>query len=165
MKVKDLTLDHMPPLAKHGWFLSRVKMTALRTVRLVVSFTAMDRPDAFGLKNLKGTTHIRTGTGYVMEDHSQNQPPPGFPTGNVFFVQTAAHVVFNTEEILKTRVLFFHDEDYDQSGVIRARGVLIDNVQIDTDRCGFWCKADTEKDDKKLSSILSDKEFYVSVQS
>ena len=61
--VKDLKLHHLPKEVRHPGILDFVKWQAKRTVHLQVRWTSRFRPERFGMKNLRGKSGLRTGTG------------------------------------------------------------------------------------------------------
>ena len=90
------------------------------TVRLRVNWTSLRRSDGDKLSELRGTDNLRLGTGFIQHVSKlvYNTPCPcGKCDGKMtrkywtFRVQTAKHVVYNTEEAKKTRVDLFYDED------------------------------------------------------
>ncbi|GFS13372.1 hypothetical protein ElyMa_003135100, partial [Elysia marginata] len=78
-----------------------------RTVRLRVSWTSLDRPGVDTLSSIRGTKLLRFGTGflqYVEASCPLNEGNGQIPTRQwKFKVQTALHVVYNTEEAKQTR--------------------------------------------------------------
>ena len=146
--VKDLTLDDIPQETRCLDALTWIQDRSNQTVKLVVKYTAKIRPDKFGAKALRGTTHFRCGTGWV-ELITSRLPVPGFSPGTTFHVQTAAHVVYNDEEAENTQVWFFFHDDDDRSGVVKAQGMYLTNVDVDADVSMMICKvADVKTGDK-----------------
>ncbi|GFR93952.1 hypothetical protein ElyMa_006238500 [Elysia marginata] len=89
------------------------------TVRLRVSRTSQDRPDDDELAKIRGSNALRLGTGFIrgVRDPLYNKPCPcNECEGKVtrkhwrFYVQTALHVLFNTEEAKRTKVDMFYDD-------------------------------------------------------
>lgn len=148
--VKDLTLADLTTAgvadsARCQTTLDLIRLQAVQTVKLVVTYTAKYRPDKFGAKTLRGLGgpyYFRTGTGYVYLHRSRAYTPPGFNPGTIFHVSTACHVIYNNEEAEKTSVWFFFYNDEDHSGVIKARGLKLVNSDEEGDTSTLWCVVD-----------------------
>lgn len=113
----------------------RISAVIDRTVRLKVYYTSKDRPDDDPFSALKGTKIPRYGTGNVENNRRlgfRGKDPflgvqRGVKTHWKFIVQTAYHVVFNTEEARATKVdFFFDDESCERDGRMKsATGVEV----------------------------------------
>ena len=118
--VKDFTDKHLPWSAtdeQRNFFKGLVELT----VRLRVHWTTQSRPDDDGLSELRGTNRPRLGTGFLSycSDRLMNKPCPCDKCeGNVatqpfwiLSIETAHHVVYNTEEAKETLIDLFYDDD------------------------------------------------------
>ena len=117
--LKDLRLEHLPESGRCWGNLQFIIMNGLRIVRLIVK-TSKDRPKKYG----RG---IQTASGFVDTLRSK-VPVEGFTPGTTFWVNTAAHVVWNDEEARNTKIQFFFDDDCDKSGVRAGKGVRVRRV-------------------------------------
>ena len=104
-----------------------VRVTADLTVRLRVGYTSQDRPDGDPLCGDRGKSIPRVGTGWIYRVDSEiNEPCPCvYCDGQEvrkywrFYVLTAQHVVYDTEEAKRTRLdLFYDDETSRQDGKV-----------------------------------------------
>ncbi|GFS27903.1 hypothetical protein ElyMa_005315800 [Elysia marginata] len=89
------------------------------TVRLRVDCTSRGRPDDDDIAEYRGTDRIRVGTGFIkfIYDDEYSHPCSCEKCDGAvmrkqwaFAVQTACHVVYNTEEAKRTRVDLFCDD-------------------------------------------------------
>ena len=137
------------------------------TVRLRIYWTSPDRPDDDEFSNHRGTEIPRMGTGFIRHVHDpvSDEPCPSDKcNGEItqkfwrFWVRTAAHVVYNTEEAKSTRVdLFYHDDSCKFNGrmgtVTGLRVVLIDH---DRDICYIECVTHDEALGEKIQFFWTD---------
>ena len=129
--------------------LRMLRVTADLTVRMRVTLTSWGRPDTDQLSAYRGSRHLRIGTGFIKDVHFEtNKPCPcdkcdGYVVRNhwVFNVQTARHVVYNTEEALRTRVdLFYDDEISKHDGrMVTIWASRVAMVSSDRDVCDVEC--------------------------
>jgi len=140
--LKNLQITDVPVSARFPGVLDYIRYESYKTVRLVTEYTAVDRPAWHGFTTLRGTTYSRTGTGSVVVPQSR-QIVPGYTPGTTFFIQTAAHVVFNDQEAKATKVWFFFTDDQDMSGVIYAKGLRLIAGEVDGDWSIFICQVCT----------------------
>ena len=143
LTLADLTTAGVPHSARCTETLDLIKQESVKTVKLVVTYTAKYRPDKFGAKSLRGLggpCYFRTGTGYVSADRSLRAgTPSGFTPGTIFYINTACHVVYNDEEAEKTTVWFFFYDDENQSSVVKARGVKLVRADVEADSSQLIC--------------------------
>ncbi|XP_005112645.1 uncharacterized protein LOC101853280 [Aplysia californica] len=154
ISVKDVSLQHIPEPWRHPNVLRAVQLLSAFTVRLVVRYTSMKRPNEFGSPNLKGTKVMRLGSGFfdigALERDRQNQPcplkncplssDPDHEVSPFFYIQTAAHVVFDDQEARHTTVEFFYDsEDDKQTSVVRCQGVTVAGGTLSDDHSQLKC--------------------------
>ncbi|XP_012945395.1 uncharacterized protein LOC106013653 [Aplysia californica] len=146
-----LGLQHLPKSCRHPDFLSYILNLASRTVLLTVYYTSEHRPDHFGWSTLKGKRAPRVGSGYLTvyktkRDQAAASTQPASSTSSFHFgedeetvliVKTAAHVVYNQEEVKWTKVKLFFDDDSDRSTVIEAKGIRITDNSEEEDRSEF----------------------------
>ena len=135
--VNDLALEHLPPEWRVPWVYELIKKLSRRVVHLKVTYTSKVRPDGYPDHKWRGSRRIRVGTGWAAiteEDLKKSPQPCSIPNCKVkghhfvtpeFWVDTAAHVVFDTSEALCTTVSFFKDSDADsdKGTVVEARGL------------------------------------------
>ena len=96
-----------------------LRLTADLTVRLRVNHTSRDRPSGDELSKYGGSNNLRVGTGllwYITPVTDEPCPCDEYDGKVVrtfwkFDIQTAQHVVYNTEEAKETKVDFFYDDD------------------------------------------------------
>ncbi|GFS13961.1 hypothetical protein ElyMa_006734000 [Elysia marginata] len=143
---KDNYLPRLPSDEQRERFRSWID----RTVRLRVNCTSQDRPDGYPMAEDRGTRKMRVGTGCLWRvekpQYSESCVCPKCD-GNVarkqwiFRVETAQHVVYNTEEAKKTKIDFFYDDDsYKSDGRMKsAWGVEVDMSLFDKDWCDMLC--------------------------
>ena len=90
------------------------------TVKLTIKGTSRDRPNDNALFKHRGTKNLRCGTGFISHIYkpvSAELCPCDTCKGETikkfwrFWLHTAAHVVYNTEEEMSTRVDLFYDDD------------------------------------------------------
>ncbi|GFS13752.1 hypothetical protein ElyMa_006729900 [Elysia marginata] len=143
---KEIYLPRLKSDRKREELVSRID----RTVRLKVSYTSPDRPDDDELAEYRGTHASRDGTGYISFLGQPEYNKPCFCyrcEGKVkrkqwrFKVQTALHVVYNTEEAKKTKVdLFCDDDSAELDGRMKSvRGAEVIRFKPNRDRCRMWC--------------------------
>lgn len=138
------------------------------TVRLRVRYTSRDRPDGGDISDWRGTNRLRVGTGFVwyLKDpvHTQNMPCRCILCGGKvkkqyweFEVQTALHVVYNTEEAKNTTVdFFFDDKDNDLDGTMKSvRGLEVLWTDARRDLCRMTCVTCDESLGKRIDSTNS----------
>ena len=126
-----------------------VRAIADLTVRLRVGYTSQDRPDGDPLCWNRGKSIPRVGTGLICDVDSEiNKPCPCvYCDGQEvrkywrFYVQTAQHVVYDTEEAKRTRLdLFYDDETPRQDGkVVSVWALRVDWSDTENDRCRMVC--------------------------
>ena len=135
-----------------------------RTVRLRLYWTSPVRPDDDELSNHRGTKKPRMGTGFIsyVSDPVSDEPCPcdkcnGEITRKFwrFPVQTAAHVVYNTEEAKSTRVDLFYDDDSCKSDgrMVTVTGLRVVRINHDKDLCHMDCVTHDEALGERLESL------------
>ena len=134
------------------------------TVRLRVYWTSPDRPDDDEFSNHRGAKNPRMGTGLISHvyDHVSGEPCPcGKCTGEItrkfwrFPVQTAAHVVYNTEEAKSTRVDLFYDDDsckFD-GRMVTVTPLRVVKIYHDRDVCHMECVTHDEALAERIKSL------------
>ena len=134
------------------------------TVRLRLYWTSLDRPGDDEFSNHRGTKIPRMGTGlisHVYKSVSDKPCPCDKCNGEItrkfwrFWVQTAAHVVYNTEEAKSTRVDLFYDDDrckFDgRMGTMTA--LEVDRFEHDIDVCFMECVTHDEALAGRIKSL------------
>ncbi|GFR62980.1 hypothetical protein ElyMa_001883800 [Elysia marginata] len=120
--VQNFTAKHLPNM-KCDQQREMLRKAVDRTVRLRVRWTSVDRLDEDDFSEYRGTDRLRVGTGFIrhVSENKTGIPCPcldcdGKVTRNhwTFTVQTAHHVVFNSEEARRTGVDLFYDNESSQ---------------------------------------------------
>ena len=142
-----------------------------RTVRLRVNKTSWERPDHDELSEHRGYDGPRVGTGFLW-DVSETKVDQACPcedcNGKVarvhwtFKVQTARHVVYNTEEARETIVdLFFDDETSDLDGRMKSVWALeVGWSNADLDGCSIKCVIHDEDLAERIAPFRSPRKPY-----
>ena len=141
-----------------------VRVAADLTVRLRVGYTSQDRPDGDPLCGSRGKSIPRVGTGLIYGVYSEiNEPCPCvYCDGQKvrkywrFYVHTAQHVVYDTEEAKRTRVdLFYDDETSRQDGkVVSVWALRVDWSHAEKDRCWMECVTHDERIGERVKSLV-----------
>ncbi|GFS03703.1 hypothetical protein ElyMa_002893600 [Elysia marginata] len=133
------------------------------TVRLRVQCTSCDRPDDDELSDHRGTQRIRIASGFIdlVSDPECNKPCSCHECdGRVIrkhwgvYVRTARHVVYNTEEAMKTKVdLFYDDESSKQDGMMKSvQASEIVMSDPNRDLCAMLCVSHDEDLVKRIKN-------------
>ena len=120
------------------------------TVRLRVYLTSRDRPDDDKFSNHRGFKIPHMGTGFidtVCYPVSDKPCPCDKCNGEItrkfwrFWVQTAHHVVYNTEEAKSTKVDLFYDDDSGESDgrMVTLTGLRVVIIDHGRDTCYMIC--------------------------
>ena len=135
------------------------------TVRLRVYWTIQDRPDDDAFSNHRGTKIPRMGTGFishVFKPESDEPCPCDKCNGEItqkfwrFWVRTAAHVVYNTEEAKSTRVDLFYDDDSSKfdGRMVTVTGLRVVRINHDRDGCLMMCVTHDEALAERMDSLV-----------
>ena len=134
------------------------------TVRIRVSRTSRARPADDVLSNCRGDDRLRVGTGFVWRARSNtNKPCPCEECDGkimrkhwTFYVRTAQHVVYNTEEAQGTRIDLFYDDENSlenkQAVTVFASRVVWSSAGCDV--CHMECVTHDEKIGERIESLL-----------
>ena len=134
------------------------------TVRLRLYWTSPDRPDDDEFSNHRGTMTPRMGTGFISDFYkpvSDKPCPCDKCNGEItrkfwrFWVQTAHHVVYNTEEVKSTRVDLFYDDDsckFD-GRMVTVTGLEMVEINHDADLCYMECVTHDEALGERIKSL------------
>ena len=126
IEVRDFTGANLP-VSVSDEDLRMIRFAADLTVRLRVNWTSLKRPGDDDVSDYRGSSRLRLGTGIIKDIHFQRDKPcpctkcDGKIVKNhwTFNVQTARHVVYNTEKAERTRVdLVFDDKRSKQDGKV-----------------------------------------------
>ena len=174
ISVQNFTEKHLPTLLSVKQR-EMLKMAVVRTVRLRVQWTSLERPGEDDLAEYRGTDRLRLGTGFirhVSEAKLDKSCPCLECDGKIlrkywtFTVQTARHVVYNTEEAKTTRVdLFYDDKDSRQDGRMKSVwAVEVKWISPGMDICVMLCVTHDETVAQKvsLSSVLEGEQHNLS---
>ena len=133
------------------------------TVKLFVCYTSQDRPDGYPFCQCRGSSLPRVGTGLIYRVVSEiNEPCPCDKCNGQevrkywrFYVWTAKHVVYDTEEAKKTRLdLFYDDETSHQDGkVVCVPALRVVRSSAEYDQCSMECVTHDEKIGEMVESL------------
>ena len=139
------------------------RATADLTVKLFVCYTSQDRPDGYPFCLYRGSSLPRVGTGLIYRVDSEiNEPCPcdkckGQEVRKYwrFYVVTAQHVVYDTEEAKKTRLdLFYDDETSHQEGkVVSVPALRVVRSDAEDDLCRMECVTHDERIGEMVESL------------
>ena len=140
-----------------------VRVTADLTVKLSVCYTSQDRPDGYAFCHCRGSSLPRVGTGFIYSVDSEiNKPCPCDKCNGQevrkywrFYVVTAKHVVYDTEEAKKTRLdLFYNDETSHQDGkVVSVPALRVVRSDDEYDQCSMECVTHDERIGEMVESL------------
>ena len=141
------------------WF----RVAADLTVKLFVCYTSQDRPDGYPFCQCRGSSLPRVGTGWIHRVDSEiNEPCPCDKCNGQevrkywrFYLETAKHVVYDTEEAKKTRLdLFYDDETSHQEGkVVSVPALRVDWSDAENDLCHIECVTHDERIGEMVESL------------
>ncbi|XP_012936038.1 uncharacterized protein LOC101858702 [Aplysia californica] len=160
----QFSLTHLPAGFQDKQLLETIGLCAQLTVRLVVNYTSMSRPEflpnsksAYPFSRFRGkTVPYRFGSGWlfdafprgVLGEGKGGECPcsecgqSGKPSSAWYELMflTALHVVFDSEESKATDVELFYDSDVDRdSTVLKLAGGCVEMADIETDGCLLVC--------------------------
>lgn len=142
-------------------------------MKIIVEYTSPSRPDHMVWGNMRRGVHNlfrpRCGTGTLNDTpwstsaSSSSSPPPPSSSQSAattagdteFLVGTAAHVVAGDDEVKETKVELFFDKDGDRSGVVRARGVRLIQIDVLQDYCNFTVCLENKCDEAEVLRRLA----------
>ncbi|KAK3799882.1 hypothetical protein RRG08_051513, partial [Elysia crispata] len=163
MSVQDFKDKYLPRVhtdEQRDWLRAMIDLT----VRLRLYWTSPDRPDDDELSYHRGTVNPRMGTGFILrvfKPESDEPCPCDKCNGEItrkfwrFKVQTAAHVVYNTEEAKSTRVDLFYDDDsckFD-GRMVTVTGLRVVRIDHDEDICYMECVTHDEALGERIESL------------
>ena len=141
-----------------------VRAAADCTVRLRVGYTSQDRPDGDPLCGSRGKSIPRVGTGLICDVDSEiNEPCPcdncdGQEVRKYlrFYVQTAQHVVYDTEEAKRTRIDLFYDDETSRQDrkVVSVWALRVVWSYTEYDQCWMECVTHDERIGKMVESLV-----------
>ena len=163
MSVQDFKDKYLPRVRTDE---QRDELRAIidRTVRLRVYWTSPDRSDDDELLDLRGTKIPRMGTGFIYRVYkpvSDKPCPCDKCNGEItrkfwrFRVRTAAHVVYNAEEVKSTRVDLFYDDDICKldGRMVTVTGLEVVEINHDADLCHMECVTHDEALAERIESL------------
>ena len=116
----EFCTEHLPNWCADPKVVECVRCLAALTVRLRVTYTSWGRPDGYSFAKNRGSYIQHTGTGWVRNVTLRSGgctcpvcSKSSTPSQEWYEVQleTACHVVYNTEEAQTTKVDFFYDDE------------------------------------------------------
>ncbi|RUS88626.1 hypothetical protein EGW08_003585 [Elysia chlorotica] len=157
--------DNCLPRIKNDGIRDRLRAGIDLTVRLRVNWTSPGRPDGDIFSHARGSNELRVGTGFislwhrksrVLKDHCDACRGETAKKSWGFSVQTARHVVYDTEEAKETKVDLFYDDDSCTPGGGREtmRGLAVVATSPGKDTCHFLCVTHDEKLADRIESAL-----------
>ncbi|GFO25020.1 hypothetical protein PoB_005152500 [Plakobranchus ocellatus] len=163
ISARELKLDHFPEWCRHPSVLENVKTIAALTVRLRVFYTSCERPDGYSFSQHRGSDVLHTGTAWIWVVHHCNGScqcsecaSSSSPHQEWFklYLETACHVVYNTEEAKCTKVDIFYD---DEKAMVEGRARTLDGMELIRknevkDNCILLCATHDETLAKHLSA-------------
>ena len=117
--VTKFNLENLPQDHRTQANLDYIRDLSELTVKLRVSYTSLKRPESYFFSNLRGSTTPRFGSGCVSDVCRGEGPCPCLTCAESHTpcqewyeikIDTACHVVYNTEEARSTSVDFFFDD-------------------------------------------------------
>ena len=133
------------------------------TVRLRVNHTSLGRPDNDEFSDYRGSNNLRVGTGFITLVRSEIDKPCSCDMCDetavrkhwVFQIQTAQHVVYNTEEAKETKVDLFYDDEKSQPDgkVVSLWGTRVIESITDSDYCLMECVTHDERIGERVESL------------
>ena len=149
MAAQDFKDKHLPGTLNEKQH-ERLSSLIDLVVRIRVHWTTERRRDDDDLSEYRGTNRLRVGTGFIcsISEPLHDKPCPcnecNGKLGRTYWeftVQTAQHVVYNTDEAKKTRVdLFYDDESCRHDGRMKSVwAVKTEWADYETDFCRFTC--------------------------
>ncbi|BFZ21444.1 hypothetical protein BsWGS_24482 [Bradybaena similaris] len=143
---------HLPKHRRSNKIAEWIRKISNATVKLSVNYVSPNRPSGYPLSDRAGQRVLSVGSGFVADisltENNDKLPCPLENCGHgpeyheVFgyiTVVTAAHVVFDDEEVKNTTVEFFYDDSSDRSGVMKASGVRVAASSVEGDFCELLC--------------------------
>lgn len=160
--ASDFDLKHLPKWCTLQTVVDFVRTIAALTVRLRVAYTSWGRPEGYSFSNHRGSKVVHTGTGWVRFVSPGSGPCQCFEcresstprqTWFKLNLETACHVVYNTEEAQATKVDFFYDDDKkakNKGKFKTTQAIEVQTQDADGDTCTLVCATH----DEKLASTL-----------
>ena len=141
-----------------------IRAAADLTVRLTVGYTSQNRPDGYPFCGIRGKSIPHVGTGwidYVVTNIHEPCPCDNCDGQEVrkywrFYVYTAQHVVYDTEEAKRTRVdLFYDDETSRQDGkIVSVWALRFGWSRAERDWCSVECVTHDERIGEMVESLV-----------
>ena len=145
--ANEFSMNHLPEKYRTRKVFQYIKNILTRTARVNVRYTSHERPDGYTFAKCRGTKIPHTGSGYVFSvlpgclacrcPECLNSTRPQKTWWEVK-VQTACHVVFNTEEATATEVNLFYNDD-SQKGMKTLWGLEVSRKNPEEDWCELVC--------------------------
>ncbi|GFN96485.1 hypothetical protein PoB_002299100 [Plakobranchus ocellatus] len=161
--IAEFSMSLLPTQYQSLAVMGCITNVAKCTTRLRVSYTSWERPDDYTFAVARGTKIPHTGSGYVYRITPGKGLCPcpdshGSAESNWWkiYVQTACHVVFNTEEAKATKVdLFYDDEKACVDGRMKTmQGMEVLEKSLLGDRCELVCFTHDSVLVKELQSLM-----------
>ncbi|GFR82461.1 hypothetical protein ElyMa_000627900 [Elysia marginata] len=165
--VSEFKMSHLPEGHQRDCVMECVRNVAACTGRLRVGYTSWARPNGYTFAVARGTKIQHTGSAYLYRVTSGKGRCPcpdddghDSPRKNWWKVslQTACHVVYNTEEARNSKVdLHFDDEKASEDGRMKTLyGLEVTDQNHAGDRCEMVCVTHDEELVKKLQVLIDE---------
>ncbi|GFO45763.1 hypothetical protein PoB_007226800 [Plakobranchus ocellatus] len=158
--IAEFSMSHLPTQYQSLTVMGCITNVAKCTARLRVCYTSWERPHDYTFAVARGTKIPYTGSGYVYRITPGKGlcpcPDSHEPNWWKIYVQTACHVVFNTEEAKATEVdLFYDDEKACVDGRMKTmQGMEVLEKNLLGDRCELVCFTHDSVLVKELQSLM-----------
>ena len=175
--VSQFEMSHLPKRYQRDCVLKCVMNVAQCTGRVRVCYTSRGRPDNYAFAAARGSALPHSGTAYVYRvspasgrcpcPHAEGHDSPKKKWWKVQ-VQTACHVVFNTEEAKKSKVdLYYDDEKASDDGRMKTiYGLEVMEQNQKGDRCELICATHDAKLIEELQVLFDEsRELYHTLSS
>ena len=153
LPVPEFDLIHLPQEYRETPVLEFIKAVSALTVRIRVNLVSWKRPKGYAFSENRGSRVPHVGFGLVMDVSLGEGPCPcptcgrserSSPTPQPWYkvrIDSACHVLYNSQEALATKVDFFYDSqksrDEGRVKTISAHEVIEKNKKSDV--CMFTC--------------------------
>ncbi|RUS74882.1 hypothetical protein EGW08_017347 [Elysia chlorotica] len=148
--LSKFEMSHLPKPHQKAYVLESIQNVARSTGRIRVGYTSHDRPDDYPFAATRGSEVPHSGTAYVYRvTRGKGRCPCPDVKGHEdakkrwwkVNLQTACHVVFNTEEAKRSTVdLFYDDKTSIEDGRTRTLyGLEVSEQNQAGDRCELIC--------------------------
>lgn len=165
--ISEMSIEQLPRNFQTRDALDYVRTIANLTVMLRVNYVSEDRPNHFAFSHSRGLRALHIGTALVCDVMEHSGPckcvecakspcPSSDQRWYEIHMETALHVLFNTEEARHTRVDFFYDSDTSHVDG-KQKTIWATEVKKAYERgdfCSFVCATHDDSLAKELQEFL-----------